>query len=129
MENIETEKYTRKTKQNKKEQQDIDLSYTHTHDDVTEWKYFRVNGTLWGESTGHRWLPLTKASDAESWCFLWSAPEQMVQETIDTSLIWDAIALIMTPLLWNHDLVMKRLATLNPLTNVIMHLVGWPKLG
>ena len=52
MENIETEKYTRKTKQNKKEQQDIDLSYTHTHDDVTEWKYFRVNGTLWGESTG-----------------------------------------------------------------------------
>ena len=28
---------------------------------------FRVNGPLWGESTGHRWFPLTKASDAELW--------------------------------------------------------------
>ena len=25
--------------------------------------------------TGHRWIPHTKASDAELWCFLWSAPE------------------------------------------------------
>ena len=23
----------------------------------------------------HRWIPLTKARDAELWCFLWSAPE------------------------------------------------------
>ena len=29
---------------------------------------------LWG-ITGHRWVPLTKASDAELWCFLRSAPE------------------------------------------------------
>ena len=36
---------------------------------------FRVTGRLCGESTGHRWIPLTKASDAELWCFLWSAPE------------------------------------------------------
>ena len=28
---------------------------------------------------GHRWIPLTKASDAELWCFLWSAPEQAVE--------------------------------------------------
>ena len=34
---------------------------------------FRVTGPLWGESTGHRWIPNTKASDAELWCFLWSA--------------------------------------------------------
>ena len=26
-----------------------------------------------GEFTGHQWIPLTKASDAELWCFLWSA--------------------------------------------------------
>ena len=26
---------------------------------------FRVTGSLWGESTGHRWNPLTKANDAE----------------------------------------------------------------
>ena len=35
----------------------------------------RVTGPLWGESTGHRWIPRTKASDAELWCFLWSASE------------------------------------------------------
>ena len=26
---------------------------------------FRVTGHLWGEFTGHRWIPLTKASDAD----------------------------------------------------------------
>ena len=35
----------------------------------------RVTGPLCGEFTGHRWIPNTKASDAELWCFLWSAPE------------------------------------------------------
>ena len=27
-------------------------------------------------------FPLTKASDTEFWCFLWSAPEQTVEQTI-----------------------------------------------
>ena len=31
---------------------------------------FHITGPLRGESTGHRWIPLTKASDAELWCFL-----------------------------------------------------------
>ena len=35
---------------------------------------FRVTGPLCGEFTGHRWIPLTMASNAELWCFLWSAP-------------------------------------------------------
>ena len=35
-----------------------------------------VTGPLWGESIGGRWIPLKKASDAEFWCFLWSAPEK-----------------------------------------------------
>ena len=35
---------------------------------------FRVTGPLCGEFTGHRWIPLTKANDAELCCFLWSAP-------------------------------------------------------
>ena len=30
---------------------------------------FGVTGPLWRESTGHRWIPLTKVSDAELWCF------------------------------------------------------------
>ena len=38
-------------------------------------KVFRVIGPLCGEFTGHRWITLTQASDAELWCFLWSAPE------------------------------------------------------
>ena len=40
---------------------------------------FRVTGPLCGEFTGHRWIPLTKASDAELWYFLSSAPEQTVE--------------------------------------------------
>ena len=40
---------------------------------------FRVTGHLCREFTGHRWIPRTKASDAELWCFLWSAPEYTVE--------------------------------------------------
>ena len=47
----------------------------------------RVTDSLCGEFTGHRWIPRTKASDAELWCFLWSAP------WING---WDAITFIMT---------------------------------
>ena len=36
---------------------------------------FRVTGHLCGEFTGPRWITRTKASDAELWCFLWSASE------------------------------------------------------
>ena len=53
---------------------------------------FRVTASLWGESNGHRWIPLTKASDAELWC----APEKTVEQIIDTLVIRVAIALIMT---------------------------------
>ena len=35
---------------------------------------FRVTGHLCGKFTGHRWIPRTKASDAELLYFLWSAP-------------------------------------------------------
>ena len=59
---------------------------------------FRVTGNLWGESIGRRWIPLTKASDADLWCFLLSAPEQAIGQTIETPVIWDVIALIMTSL-------------------------------
>ena len=47
---------------------------TEIHDDAIS-----VTGPLCGEFTGYRWIPLTKASDAELWCFLWSAPEQTVE--------------------------------------------------
>ena len=46
------------------------------------------------EFTGHQWIPLTKASDAELWCFLWSPREQTVELITGTPSIWDAIAFI-----------------------------------
>ena len=36
---------------------------------------FRVTGPLCGEFSGPRWIPRTKASGAQLWCFLWSASE------------------------------------------------------
>ena len=69
---------------------------------------FRDTGPLCGEFTGHRWIPLTKASDADLWCFLCPAPEQTVQQTIETLVICNAITLIMTWFetpscsLWRH---------------------------
>ena len=37
---------------------------------------FRVTGHLCGKFTGHRRIPRTKVSNAELWCFLWSASEK-----------------------------------------------------
>ena len=48
-------------------------------DDIIKWKHLRVTGPLCGEFTCHRWISLTKASDAEHWCFLCSTPEQTVE--------------------------------------------------
>ena len=55
---------------------------------------FRVTGHLWVESTGDWWIPLTKASKADLWCFLWSAPEKDGWATIETPRIWRS--------LWRH---------------------------
>ena len=38
-------------------------------------RIFRITGHLCGEFTGPRWIPRTKASEAELWYFLWSASE------------------------------------------------------
>ena len=61
---------------------------------------FRVTGLLWWESAGRRWIPLTKTSDADLWCFLWFVPEQTAGKTIETLGIQYTIALIMTSLKW-----------------------------
>ena len=53
---------------------------------------FLITGPLWGESTGDRWTPLTKASDVDLWYFLWSALEQRVEQTMETPVI----------ILWRH---------------------------
>ena len=38
-------------------------------------------GTLWGESSGHRWIFFTNANDAHLWCFLWSVPEYIGKQS------------------------------------------------
>ena len=48
-------------------------------------------------------FPSKRASDAELWCFLWSAPWKMVEQTIVRLVIWDAITLIMPSLYWYPD--------------------------
>ena len=50
------------------------------HDDVIKWKHVHLTGPLWGESTAHRWIPLTKASNADLWCFLWSPSNKWLSE-------------------------------------------------
>ena len=55
---------------------------------MIKWRFFCVTGPLWGESTRHRCIPLTKTSDAVLWYFLLSAPEQGFKQTIETRSLW-----------------------------------------
>ena len=41
---------------------------------------FRVTGPLCGEFTGDRWIPRTKASDAELWCFFDTVGERKMPD-------------------------------------------------
>ena len=61
---------------------------------------FRVTVSLCGVFTGHRRIPITKASDAGLWSFLSIAPEQTVKQTIETPVTWDSITLIMMYRFW-----------------------------
>ena len=67
-------------------------SLSELHDDVIKWKHFP---RYWLFVRGIHRIPLTKASDAELWCFLLSAPEQTVKQKVAAPVIWDAIAVIM----------------------------------
>ena len=73
------------------------------------WWFETQSWSLWrqcngeGKNTGHRWTSHTKASDAELWSFLWSAHDQTDEQIIETPVIWDAMALIMTSLQWSTN--------------------------
>ena len=54
--------------------------------------FFAGNSPVTGE------FPAKKASNAELWYLLRSAPEPTVEQTMETPVIWDAIALFMTSL-------------------------------
>ena len=51
------------------------MIYIHIMMTSSSGNIFRVTAHLCGEFTGPRWILLTKASDAELWCFLWPASE------------------------------------------------------
>ena len=69
----------------------------------TNGNIFLNNGLLWGEFTGHRGIPLTKASDSELWCFLWSVPEQADDKQLRRR--WLEIP---SSSLWRHCNVVRR---------------------
>ena len=48
-------------------------------DDVIKWKHFPRYWPFVRAIHRTRWIPNTKASDAELWCFLWSASKQTVE--------------------------------------------------
>ena len=50
----------------------------------------------------HRRIHRTEASVVELRCFLWSAPEPTLEQTVETLVIWDATALIMTSFWWKY---------------------------
>ena len=61
----------------------LNRTYDRIDDDVIKLKHLRncVTGSLRWKSTGHRWITHTKASDAELWCFLWTA-EQILSKQL-----------------------------------------------
>ena len=56
---------------------------------------FHVTGPLWAESTGHRWIPLTKANDALMFSLMGALTNTW---TLQIVVISDAMALIMMSL-------------------------------
>ena len=66
------------------------------HDDIIKWKYFPRYWPFVRGIPGHPWIPRTKASDAELWCFLWYMPEQTVEQIMEMPVISDANTLIIT---------------------------------
>ena len=62
---------------------------------------FRVTSPLCGKFTGPQWIPHTKASDAELWCFLWSTPNKRLSKQMQGW--WFETH---SPPLWRHSNVL-----------------------
>ena len=69
--------YAAKTSQNEYVEQNI------MSDPSLQWRRNGRHGVSW-ESIGNRWIPLKKASDRELSGFFLSAPEQTVEQIIET---------------------------------------------
>ena len=85
------------------------------HDDVIKWKHFaRYWPFLW-KFTSHRWIPRTKANDANLWCFLWSAFERQLSKK------WRGSLLETLPRsLWRHCNVIFPLSSKHTIERIIV---------
>ena len=61
----------------------------------------------------------TKASDVKLWYFLWSAPEPTVEQTQETPVIWDTIALNITSLSWKNGIWFTKRKSNSFMKNII----------
>ena len=68
------------------------------HDDVIKWKDFRVTDLCEGKPPVIGGFPSRRPVTWGFDVFFLSVPERTVEQTIKMSVIWDAIAFIMTPL-------------------------------
>ena len=48
---------------------------------------------LQGKYTGDRWIPITKGDRHGLWCLRWCSPIQIVEQTVESLVIWDAMML------------------------------------
>ena len=55
-------------------------------------------------------IPLTKGRWRGRWCFLWCQPEQTVEKNIELLGVWDAMAFIVTSMLWTCSSVIQIMA-------------------
>ena len=70
-------------------------NFTRIHDDIIKWNIFRVSGPLCREFTGHRRIPLTKASD---WSFdVFFGPNKRFSKQL-----WGWGFEMLSRPLWNH---------------------------
>ena len=69
------------------------------HWSLVDWEVFFITGPLWGESTGPGGFPSQRASDIYVkpwWSFLCCQLEWAVEQTLERSVIWDAISALVT---------------------------------
>ena len=82
------------------------ISYCQDAIMMTSWNahVFGITSPLGGESTGHRCIPFTKGQECQPLKFLWCYPEQIVEQTLEWPVIWDAMMFM-----WRHynDIVLQ----------------------
>ena len=81
------------------------MKKTINHDDVIKWKHFPRHWPFVRGIHRCRWIPHTKASNAELWCFLWSA----IISLMIISISW--ISVVFTGF-WLHTLNNNHVYTL-----------------